>query len=70
MQDLFTDRFPLDGKIKLSVAVVSKMEKKWFTLAGIRPFFENWISPRVSTKKKKSPSKRIDENNAYIGRNI
>ena len=43
MQDLFTNMFPLDGKIKLSVAGVSENgRKKWFPLA-----------------RKKPPSKRI-----------
>ena len=33
MQDLFTNMFSLDGKIKLSVAGVSENErKKWFPL--------------------------------------
>ena len=35
MQDLFTNKFPLDGKIKLSVAGLSgNGRKKWFPLAG------------------------------------
>ena len=34
MQDLFTNTFPLDGKIKLSVAGVSEngKKKRWFPL--------------------------------------
>ena len=66
MQDLFTNKFPLDGKIKLSMTGVSENGiKKWiplarkFSLAGIRLFFRNWISPMVSTSRKKSPNKRI-----------
>ena len=67
MQDLFTNKFPLDGKIKLSVAGVSENGRKngfnqtenQFTLAGIRIFFKNWIFSMVSTRRKKSPNKRI-----------
>ena len=33
MQDLFTNKFPFDGKIKLSVAGVSGNGNKWFPLA-------------------------------------
>ena len=43
MQDLFTNTFPLDGKIKLSVAGVS----------------ENGRKKRFPLARKKSPSKRI-----------
>ena len=53
MQDLFTNKFPLDGKIKRSVAGVSgNGRKKWFPLVGIRLFFKNWISSMVSTNRK------------------
>ena len=57
MQNMFTNTFPLDGKIKLSVAGVSENERKkngvhepenQFPLEGIRLFFKNWIS--TSTK--------------------
>ena len=64
MQDLFTNTFPLDGKINLSVAMCLKMEEKnslhqpenQFPLAGISLFFKNWISP---SSRKKSPNKRV-----------
>ena len=68
MQDLFTNTFPLDGKIKLSVVGVCEngREKKWFGLAkisvstnGNRLFFKTWISPMVSTRRKKSSNKRM-----------
>ena len=57
MQDLFTNTFPLDGKIRLLVAGVSEnRKKKWFPLArkqfplaGIRLFLKKWIS--TSRKK-------------------
>ena len=56
MQDLFKNKIPLDGKIKLSVAGVSENgRKKWFwiaenqfQLAGIRSFFKNWNSSMCS----------------------
>ena len=49
MPDLFTNKFPLDGKIKLSVVRVSENERKnglhlpenQFPLAGVRLFFKN-----------------------------
>ena len=53
MQGLFTNTFPLDGKIKLRMAGVHKNGRKkkdfhepenQFPRAGIRLFFKNWIS--------------------------
>ena len=50
MQNMFTNTFPLDGKIKLSVAGVSENGRKkngvhepenQFPLEGIRLFFKN-----------------------------
>ena len=57
MQNMFTNTFSLDGKIKLSVAGVSENGGKKngvhepeneFPLEGIRLFFKNWLS--TSTK--------------------
>ena len=57
MQNMFTNTFPLDGKIKLSVAGVSENGRKKngvhepeneFPQEGIRLFFKNWLS--TSTK--------------------
>ena len=57
MQNMFTNTFPLGGKIKLLVAGVSENGRKkngahepenQFPLEGIRLFFKNWIS--TSTK--------------------
>ena len=48
MEDLFTNTFPLDGKIKLSLAGVSKngfyQPEDQFPPPGIKLFFKNWIS--------------------------
>ena len=44
-----------------------------FSLAGIKLFFKNWISPMVSTSRKKYPNKRIlfqvDRNSVSTNRN-
>ena len=63
MQHLFTNTFPLNGEIRLSVARMRKngrkrmfpLVRKLVPLAGIRLFFKNGIS----TSKKISPNKRI-----------
>ena len=67
MQDLFTNTFPLDGKIKLSVAGESQNgRKKWFLLARKlvstsrnKVVFQKLDFPVVSTNRKKSPNKKI-----------
>ena len=64
---MFTNKFPVDGKLKLSVAGVSENRRKncfhlpenQFPLAGIRLYFKNWISFMVSTSRKKIQNKRI-----------
>ena len=44
-----------------------------FSLAGIKLFFKSWISPMVSTSRKKYPNKRIlfqvDRNSVSTNRN-
>ena len=62
-QDLFTNAFPLDGKIELSLTGVSKngrkkmipLAKKLITTSRNKVIFNNWIS----TSRKKSLNKRI-----------
>ena len=38
---------------------VSTSQKNQFSLAGIRLFFKNWMSPMVSISRKKPRHKRI-----------
>ena len=53
MEDLFTDTYSLDGKIRLSVAGVPEdWRKKWFPLAGISHFSKIGFL-------KNSPNKRM-----------
>ena len=62
MQDLFTNTFPLDGKIKLSVAGVSENgRKKWFPLArkSVSTSRNKVIFQIFSLAEKKCPNKRI-----------
>ena len=68
MHDLFTNTFPLDGKIKLSVAGAvsgNGRKKKWFPLArkSVSTSRNNVIFQKldipVSTNRKKTLNKRI-----------
>ena len=62
LQDLFTNMFPLDGKIKLSVSGVSENGKKCFSLARKSVFTSRnkvVFQKLYSSSRQRSPNKRI-----------
>ena len=78
MQNLFTNMFPLDGKLKLSVAGVSENERKKMVSTSQKISFHKqeqgyFSNIGFSLVEKKCPNKRIlfqvDRKLVYTSRN-